>query len=109
MFASHQSQQIPQILAVENRLASGEFSHGLTSLKTLIRWISRAGGKASCSGSTAALPVSAAIALIETRKKRANRPQKQAIAAGWRFPIQLVRVVIIDGGTTRRNGPLPAG
>lgn len=111
MFASQRKQQILQILAVEKQVMSGELSQRFNvsedSIRRDLRELAGEGKLQRVHGG--ALPVSAAIAPIETKKKRANRfkaghcpPGGGADPAGaggdyrWR-------------DHDRRNGPLSAG
>ncbi|VTN04122.1 Glycerol-3-phosphate regulon repressor [Raoultella ornithinolytica] len=101
MFASQRKQQILQILAVEKQVMSGELSQRFNvsedSIRRDLRELAGEGKLQRVHGG--ALPVSAAIAPIETRKN-VQIASKQAIARRAAALIQPGQVVIIDGGTT---------
>ena len=101
MFASQRKQQILQILAVEKQVMSGELSQRFNvsedSIRRDLRELAGEGKLQRVHGG--ALPISAAIAPIETRKN-VQIASKQAIARRAAALIQPGQVVIIDGGTT---------
>lgn len=101
MLASQRKQQILQILAVEKQVMSGELSQRFNvsedSIRRDLRELAGEGKLQRVHGG--ALPVSAAIAPIETRKN-VQIASKQAIARRAAALIQPGQVVIIDGGTT---------
>ncbi len=77
MLASQRKQQILQILTEEKQVMSGELSQRFNvsedSIRRDLRELAAEGKLQRVHGG--ALPVSAAIAPIETRKKRADRLQ----------------------------------
>lgn len=101
MLASQRKQQILQILAAEKQVMSGELSQrfGVSedSIRRDLRELAAEGKLQRVHGG--ALPVSAAIAPIETRKN-VQIVSKQAVARRAAALIQPGQVVIIDGGTT---------
>lgn len=106
MLASQRKQQILQILTEEKQVMSGELSQRFNvsedSIRRDLRELAAEGKLQRVHGG--ALPVSAAIAPIETRKS-VQIASKQAVAL-----IQPGQVVIVDGGTTTAAmiGFLPA-
>ena len=108
MLASQRKQQILQILTEEKQVMSGELSQRFNvsedSIRRDLRELAAEGKLQRVHGG--ALPVSAAIAPIETRKS-VQIASKQAVAAAL---IQPGQVVIVDGGTTTAAmiGFLPA-
>ncbi|MFP8563866.1 DeoR/GlpR family DNA-binding transcription regulator [Klebsiella sp. 1SOBk5mer] len=111
MLASQRKQQILQILAEEKQVMSGELSQRFNvsedSIRRDLRELAAEGKLQRVHGG--ALPVSAAIAPIETRKSM-QIASKQAVARAAAGLIQPGQVVIVDGGTTTAAmiGLLPA-
>ena len=111
MLASQRKQQILQILAEEKQVMSGELSQRFNvsedSIRRDLRELAAEGKLQRVHGG--ALPVSAAIAPIETRKS-VQIASKQAVARAAAALIQPGQVVIVDGGTTTAAmiGFLPA-
>lgn len=101
MLASQRKQQILQILNAEKQVMSGELSQRFNvsedSIRRDLRELAAEGKLQRVHGG--ALPVSAAIAPIETRKN-VQTASKQAIARQAAALIQPGQVVILDGGTT---------
>ncbi|PXW49637.1 DeoR family transcriptional regulator [Klebsiella oxytoca] len=101
MLASQRKQQILHILAEEKQVMSGDLSQRFSvsedSIRRDLRELAAEGKLQRVHGG--ALPVSAAIAPIETRKN-VQIPSKKAIAQRAVELIQPGQVVIIDGGTT---------
>ncbi|MFH8041438.1 DeoR/GlpR family DNA-binding transcription regulator [Klebsiella pneumoniae] len=111
MLASQRKQQILQILTEEKQVMSGELSQRFNvsedSIRRDLRELAAEGKLQRVHGG--ALPVSAAIAPIETRKS-VQIASKQAVARAAAALIQPGQVVIVDGGTTTAAmiGFLPA-
>ncbi len=111
MLASQRKQQILQILTEEKQVMSGELSQRFNvsedSIRRDLRELAAEGKLQRVHGG--ALPVSAAIAPIETRKS-VQIDSKQAVARAAAAMIQPGQVVIVDGGTTTAAmiGFLPA-
>ena len=111
MLASQRKQQILQILTEEKQVMSGELSQRFNvsedSIRRDLRELAAEGKLQRVHGG--ALPVSAAIAPIETRKS-VQIDSKQAVARAAAALIQPGQVVIVDGGTTTATmiGFLPA-
>ena len=111
MLASQRKQQILQILTEEKQVMSGELSQRFNvsedSIRRDLRELAAEGKLQRVHGG--ALPVSAAIAPIETRKS-VQIASKQAVARAAAAMIQPGQVVIVDGGTTTAAmiGFLPA-
>jgi DeoR/GlpR family transcriptional regulator of sugar metabolism len=101
MLASQRKQQILQILNAEKQVQSGElslrFSVSEDSIRRDLRELAAEGLLQRVHGG--ALPVSAAIAPLETRKN-VQSGSKQAVAQKAVKLIQPGQVVIFDGGTT---------
>ncbi len=101
MLASQRKQQILQILTEEKQVMSGELSQRFNvsedSIRRDLRELAAEGKLQRVHGG--ALPVSAAIAPIETRKS-VQIDSKQAVARAAAAMIQPGQVVIVDGGTT---------
>lgn len=101
MLPSQRKQQILTILARENQVMSGELSQRFAvsedSVRRDLRELAAEGLLQRVHGG--ALPVSAAIAPIETRKN-VQISSKQRIAREAVALIQPGQVAIIDGGTT---------
>ena len=101
MLASQRKQQILQILAEEKQVMSGDLSQRFSvsedSIRRDLRELAAEGKLQRVHGG--ALPVSEAIAPIETRKS-VQMASKQTIAQRAVELIQPGQVVIIDGGTT---------
>ncbi len=101
MLASQRKQQILQILTEEKQVMSGELSQRFNvsedSIRRDLRELAAEGKLQRVHGG--ALPVSAAIAPIETRKS-VQIASKQAVARAAAALIQPGQVVIVDGGTT---------
>jgi DeoR/GlpR family transcriptional regulator of sugar metabolism len=101
MLASQRKQQILQILAEEKQVMSGDLSQRFSvsedSIRRDLRELAAEGKLQRVHGG--ALPVSEAIAPIETRKN-VQIASKQSIAQRAVELIQPGQVVIIDGGTT---------
>ena len=101
MLASQRKQHILQILAAEKQVMSGELSQRFQvsedSIRRDLRELAAEGKLQRVHGG--ALPVSAAIAPIESRKS-VQMASKQAIARRAAALIQPGQVVIVDGGTT---------
>lgn len=110
MLASQRKQQILQILTEEKQVMSGELSQRFNvsedSIRRDLRELAAEGKLQRVHGG--ALPVSAAIAPIETRKS-VQIASKQAVARAAAL-IKPGQVVIVDGGTTTAAmiGFLPA-
>ncbi|MFK3663358.1 DeoR/GlpR family DNA-binding transcription regulator [Scandinavium sp. NPDC088450] len=104
MLASQRKQQILAILAEEKQVHSGELSQrfGLSedSIRRDLRELAAEGLLQRVHGG--ALPVSAAIAPLETRKN-VQIGSKRAIAQKAVSLIQPGQVVILDGGTTTQE------
>ena len=101
MLASQRKQQILQILAEEKQVMSGDLSQRFSvsedSIRRDLRELAAEGKLQRVHGG--ALPVSEAIAPIETRKN-VQMASKLTIAQRAVELIQPGQVVIIDGGTT---------
>lgn len=101
MLASQRKQHILQILAAEKQVMSGELSQRFQvsedSIRRDLRELAAEGKLQRVHGG--ALPVSAAIAPIESRKS-VQMASKQTIARRAAALIQPGQVVIVDGGTT---------
>jgi DeoR/GlpR family transcriptional regulator of sugar metabolism len=101
MLASQRKQQILQILAEEKQVMSGDLSQRFSvsedSIRRDLRELAAEGKLQRVHGG--ALPVSEAIAPIETRKN-VQIASKQSIAQRAVELIQPGQVVIVDGGTT---------
>ncbi|MBB1200355.1 DeoR/GlpR transcriptional regulator [Enterobacteriaceae bacterium 89] len=101
MLASQRKQQILQLLADEKQVHSGELSQrfGISedSVRRDLRELAAEGLLQRVHGG--ALPVSAAIAPLETRKN-VQTDSKQAVARKAVSLIQPGQVIIFDGGTT---------
>lgn len=101
MLASQRKQQILQILNAEKQVMSGELSQRFNvsedSIRRDLRELAAEGKLQRVHGG--ALPISAAIAPIETRRN-VQTASKQAIARQAASLIQPGQVVILDGGTT---------
>ena len=100
MLASQRKQQILQILTEEKQVMSGELSQRFNvsedSIRRDLRELAAEGKLQRVHGG--ALPVSAAIAPIETRKSVQIASSRRSPAAA--ALIQPGQVVIVDGGTT---------
>ena len=109
MLASQRKQQILQILTEEKQVMSGELSQRFNvsedSIRRDLRELAAEGKLQRVHGG--ALPVSAAIAPIETRKS-VQIASKQAVARAAAALIQPGQVVIVDGGTTTAAMVAPA-
>lgn len=101
MLASQRKQQILQILAEEKQVMSGDLSQRFSvsedSIRRDLRELAAEGKLQRVHGG--ALPVSEAIAPMETRKN-VQIASKQSIAQRAVELIQPGQVVIVDGGTT---------
>ncbi|PLP23473.1 DeoR family transcriptional regulator, partial [Klebsiella michiganensis] len=101
MLASQRKQQILQILAEEKQVMSGDLSQRFSvsedSIRRDLRELAAEGKLQRVHGG--ALPVSEAIAPIETRKN-VQIASKQSIAQRAVELIQPGQVVVVDGGTT---------
>jgi transcriptional regulator, DeoR family len=101
MLASQRKQQILQLLADEKQVHSGELSQRFSisedSVRRDLRELAAEGLLQRVHGG--ALPVSAAIAPLETRKN-VQTDSKRAVARKAVSLIQPGQVVIFDGGTT---------
>lgn len=101
MLASQRKQQILALLAEQKQVHSGELSQhfGVSedSIRRDLRELAAEGLLQRVHGG--ALPVSAAIAPLETRKNM-QTGSKRAVAAKAISLIQPGQVVILDGGTT---------
>lgn len=101
MLASQRKQQVLQILAEEKQVMSGDLSQRFSvsedSIRRDLRELAAEGKLQRVHGG--ALPVSEAIAPIETRKN-VQMASKLTIAQRAVELIQPGQVVIIDGGTT---------
>lgn len=109
MLASQRKQHILQILAAEKQVMSGELSQRFQvsedSIRRDLRELAAEGKLQRVHGG--ALPVSAAIAPIESRKS-VQMASKQAIARRAAALIQPGQVVIVDGGTTTTTAMIAA-